>query len=155
MAGYNVQTPSLFNVKDPISLIASDVAQLESQIITPVSATVDGDVNKTYSTEELLTCSIIRKGMTADREDAFPTATEIIEGMERKLLSIKSIPIAVKTGDQFPIMITNVNNNGAELTFDDSDGVNNDFNTVPANQARLGYAIVISRNPDLVYVDSL
>jgi hypothetical protein len=153
MSGYNVQNPPLFKVRDPLSLLQGDIAQLESQIVTPHTATVNAAGNTTYSTEDLLSNTIIRTGCIADVTDTFPTATQIIESMERKLIAIRGQDVTVKAGDYMPLTV--VNQSGFEVAFTTSVGVSGTFNTVPSQEARIGYIIVVSTNPAAVYVDQL
>jgi len=153
MSGYNVTTPGLFKVQDPALLVQADIAQLTSQIVTPHTAIIDAAGNRTYTTNEMFSNTIIRKGCTGNVTDKFPTATQIIQALEQRLTALRGREVVVKAGDYFPLTV--VNQSDYDVDFTTSTGVNGTFNTVPSNEARIGYITVINTSPAKVFVDSL
>jgi hypothetical protein len=153
MSFYNTQTLPIFTVKDPILSLTKNVLALQSGIVQPITSIVTSNSSVTYTAEQILNGSIIRYGTTSGVTDTWPSAAEIVSEMEKRLRAIKGQTVSVRIGDNVPLVIVNRTND--DLDFTGGFNVENDFNSIPSNQARLGQISVIGLNPPKLYVDDL
>ncbi len=153
MAFYNTQTLPIFKVQDPLLSLTKNVLALQSGIVQPIKSLIESDSPVTYTAQQVLNGSIIRSGTTNGVTDTWPSAEEIVLEIEKRLKAIKGQSVSVRVGDNVPLIIINKTNDGLDFT----GGVNveNDFNSISSNQARLGQIIVIGLNPAKLYVDGL
>jgi hypothetical protein len=90
MAGYNVQTPPLFTVRDPQQLVQFNLNTLNAGYTFRDKETVidsQGTGGVTYTADAILGGYIIRRGSGLVTDD-LDTASNILDEIYRKLLSI-------------------------------------------------------------------
>jgi len=102
MAGYNVQTPPLFTVRDPQQLVQFNLNRLNASFTFPEKTTVYAITGTTgaYSAEDLIGSYIIRRG-EGDYDDYLDSAANIIDALRRKLLSIANYDRELLVGTSF------------------------------------------------------
>jgi len=89
MAGYNVQTPPLFTVRDPQVLVGFNLATLNATISTPSGNTVVNSANNaTLLADALLGGLIVRTGAGGNRDDTTDSAANIIDAIKLELLGL-------------------------------------------------------------------
>lgn len=91
MAGYNVQTPALFAVRDPEQLVNFNLATLNATFQhAEKNSEYTANNGVQYSAVDMLDGYIVRSGITSDTTDGTASAEDIIDEMRRRLLSISN-----------------------------------------------------------------
>lgn len=142
MAGYNVQTPPLFTVKDPQQLVQFDLNRLNATIVRPEKTTtydVQGYVDPYYA-DDLIGGYIIRRGQ-GDWDDYFDEATNIIDAMKRKQLAISNDP-TVRVGDSFTLVYTNFSNDWIWLYGNNGTEVSDPLVVYDGDSAKCTFTVV-------------
>ena len=121
MSGYNVQTPSLFAVRDPQQLVQANLSTLNATLSHPDKQSIyDFEGAVTFSAEDLLNGYIIRSGGCCSF-DNFDSASNIIDSLRRKLLRLTNQDNMVN-GTKFDCTIYNASGDRG-LSATGSDGV--------------------------------
>jgi hypothetical protein len=109
MAGYNVQTPPLFTVRDPQQLVDFNLNRLNASFTFPEKTTEyasTGSGVSPYSAEDLIGSYIIRRGQ-GNYDDYLDSAANIVDALRRKLLSIANYDRELLVGTSFSCILYN------------------------------------------------
>jgi hypothetical protein len=101
MAGYNVQTPPLFTVRDPVTLMQSNISALQATITTPDRAVVTG--SSPLTAESLLGGFVT---LTDIQTYNWDSAENIVDELSRKLWRLTNDG-SVKLGTTVSLVIDN------------------------------------------------
>jgi hypothetical protein len=141
MAGYNVQTPPLFTVRDPEQLVDFNLATLNATFQHPEknsAYTTNGSV--TYTAVDLLN-GYIQRNTSTGTTDYAASATDLIDEIRRRLLAITNKDV-MANGTSVVCGYTNLSSYYIEIQ--GLTGVNVSFpnSIAPGSSAKLHIVVV-------------
>jgi len=142
MAGYNVQTPALFAVRDPEQLVDFNLATLNATFQhAEKNSEYTANNGVQYSAVDMLDGYIVRSGITSDTTDGTASAEDIIDEMRRRLLSISNKDV-MANGTSVMCGYTNLSSYYIEIQ--GATGVNVSFPNyiAPGSSAKLHIVVV-------------
>jgi len=119
MSGYQVTTPSMFDVSSVEEQLLNKVTLLQNSISVPAGgqegAIYDANGSVTYTPSDVIGGYIVRRNTSGGTFDHFPTATELITAIKQKCLGVASFTKPVPNGTSFICKI--FNNSGNNLNY--------------------------------------